>query len=805
MRDKKLILWYKETDIKDVPLVGGKNASLGEMYRHLTKEGVNVPNGFATTAQAYRYFLKKTKTDKEIKRILKGLDTKKIDDLKKRAAAVRQAIMKAELPDDLALEIKEAYNELCRFYNTDRVDVAVRSSATAEDLPSASFAGQQETFLNIRGGEAVIASVKKSYASLFTDRAISYREDKGFDHFKIALSTGVQKMVRSDKAVSGVMFTLDTESGFRDLILINSIYGLGENIVKGLVNPDEFFVFKPSLKKFLSGQKINPVISRQLGNKKRKMIYSDDQSKPTKNINVSYADRHNFTLTQKEVIKLAQWGLVIEKHYKRPMDIEWAKDGQSKQLFIVQARPETIHSVKNPNILERYVLSKKGKVIVSGHSVGEKIGEGKVKRIMNVKEINKFKEGEVLVTEMTDPDWEPVMKRAAAIVTDSGGRVCHAAIVSRELGIPCVVGTQKGTRLLKNGQSVTVSAAEGEEGFVYNGLLPFKVAKTNLRKIKRPKNPKIMMNVGNPRTAFEAANIPNDGVGLAREEFIINTYIKIHPLALINFNKLKDQKAKEEIEELTFSYKDKSQFFVDRLADGVAMIAAAFYPKTVIVRLSDFKSNEYANLIGGQEFEPTEGNPMIGWRGASRYYDPKYLPGFKLECQALKKAREEMGFDNIKIMIPFCRTVDEGKKVLKIMANHGLKRGVKNLEVYVMCEIPSNVVSGNEFAEIFDGFSIGSNDLTQLTLGVDRDSALVAHIYNERNQAVKDLIKQIIKIAHQKKRKVGICGQAPSDFIDFAEFLVKENIDSLSLTPDTVIKTILDLSKMKSRKRKKRK
>ncbi len=793
-RNQKFILWFKETGIKDVPLVGGKNASLGEMYQRLVKQGVNIPNGFSITAYAYRYFMKKTKTDKEIKKILKGLDTKKISDLKKRAAAVRQAILNAALPEELIEEIKKSYQELCLFYKMDNADVAVRSSATAEDLPSASFAGQQETFLNIRGVEAVIKSVSKSYASLFTDRAISYREDKGFDHFKIALSTSVQKMVRSDKATSGVMFTLDTESGFRDLILISSIYGLGENIVQGLVNPDEFFVFKPSLRQCLSGRKINPVISRQLGSKNKKMIYSDDPQKPTKNIPVNKVQRQNFSLSQKEIIKLAEWGLIIEKHYKRPMDIEWAKDGVSGQLFIVQARPETIHSVKNPNVLLRYVLTKKGKLLCAGHSVGEKIGQGKVKKIMNVKEIGKFRTGEVLVTEMTDPDWEPVMKQAAAIVTDSGGRTCHAAIVSREFGIPCVVGTKDATRVLKNGQAVTVSAAEGEEGFVYGGLLPFQIRKTNLKKIKKPKV-KIMMNVGNPRTAFEDANIPNDGVGLAREEFIINTYIKIHPLALLSFDKLKDQKAKEQIAELTFCYQNKAQFFVDKLAEGVAMIAAAFYPKDVIVRLSDFKSNEYANLIGGREFEPEEGNPMIGWRGASRYYDPKYLPGFKLECQALKRAREEMGFDNIKIMIPFCRTVDEGKKVIKIMAEHGLKRGVKGLEIYVMCEIPSNVISGEEFSKIFDGFSIGSNDLTQLTLGVDRDSALVAHIYNERNQAVKDLIKQIIKIAHQYKRKVGICGQAPSDFLDFAKFLVKEGIDSMSLTPDTVIKTILSLKK----------
>ncbi|PIT90472.1 MAG: phosphoenolpyruvate synthase, partial [Candidatus Komeilibacteria bacterium CG10_big_fil_rev_8_21_14_0_10_41_13] len=601
--------------------------------------------------------------------------------------------------------------------------------ATAEDLPDASFAGQQESYLNITGEYMLLETVKKCMASLFTDRAISYRVDKHFNHFKIGLSVTVQKMVRSDLASSGVMFSIHTETGFKNSVIINASYGLGEYIVKGIVTPDEYLVFKPGLKKGL-----NSIIGKEVGGKKRKLIYSTGGNKATQEVEVPENDQKQYVLTDQEIISLAKWAVMIEEHYKKPMDMEWAKDGKDGQLYIVQARPETVESRLNPNIIEEYILEKKSQVLLEGAAVGKKIGQGKVNIIENVSKLDKFKKGEVLVTEMTDPDWEPIMKKAAAIITDAGGRTCHAAIVSRELGIPCIVGTGRATEVLKKNQAVTLSNVEGEVGLVYNGLLPFRVKKTNLKTLKKPKRTKVMMNVGNPEAAFAESFIPNDGVGLAREEFIISNFIKIHPLALINYDKIKDQEVKAKIDDLTSAYKDKVQFYVDQLAYGIGRIAGAFFPKDVIVRLSDFKSNEYANLIGGRQYEPEEDNPMIGWRGASRYYDPKYLEGFKLECQALKKAREEMSLNNIKIMVPFCRTVDEGKKVLKIMADHGLKRGVKGLEVYVMCEIPSNVILAKEFSQIFDGFSIGSNDLTQLALGVDRDSELVSHVYDERNE-----------------------------------------------------------------------
>ncbi len=1194
------IKFFNELSIKDVPLVGGKNASLGEMYCQLDKKGVRVPNGFATTSVAYDYFMEEAGLKKKIRKILDGLDTHNMVDLSRRGARVRQTILRAEFPDDLKNEIIQAYKKLSSEYKTKNLDVAVRSSATAEDLPDASFAGQQETYLNIKGEEELLIAVKKCIASLFTNRAISYRTDKGFDHFKIALSVGVQKMIRSDLAASGVMFTIDTESGFRNAVLINSIYGLGENIVQGKVSPDEFYVFKPTM----------AILKRKIGQKDIKMIYSKNPKKPTRDVKVPKGEQEKQSITDEQVLELARWAIIIEKHYKRPMDIEWALDGREKQLYIIQARPETIHSVRDLDVLEEYKLQKRSEVIVSGQSVGSKIGAGVANKIMDIRDIKKFKPGQVLVTDMTDPDWEPIMKIASAIVTDKGGRTCfegdtyiltnegfvkikditknkikkgiytlslnretlqlewkriidsmsrqsqtikinisqsgrhsdnylqvtpdhkfiiwnnrtlvdkeinkiikekdfvlsvnkiysfdemnniskelaylwgciytdgsvylskthgevqfiqkktkdkevlirtvkryfkklfnkemceytklsnssqiirgkavkgsatafrcyskevaqkfvkwkeelafnmlncspkincyflagvidgdgtysrqsnrvnifcsnenflqaivisclklgilpqvtnnrniyniqivdnldkifkytkrvkgkinkrviginflsaqqlfadivdlvnfkgriktyvnrnllidknkikenvipllrgkikkivleilnsdlvsvraiksgtikkervynitvegnhnylvfsskympvvvnncHAAIVSRELGVPCVVGTKFASQKIKTGQKVTVSCAEGEDGFVYKGELPFKVDKVNIKNLERPKT-KIMMNIGEPDFAFTKSFIPNDGVGLARLEFIINNYIKIHPLALLNFSKIKDTRTKKQINELTQGYKNKAEFFVDKLAEGVAMIAAAFYPKDVILRLSDFKSNEYANLIGGEEYEPVESNPMIGWRGASRYYSPKFLPAFELELKAIKRVRDEMGLTNLKVMIPFCRTIEEGKKVLSIMAKNGLKQGINGLEVYVMAEIPANIILADRFAEVFDGFSIGSNDLTQLTLGIDRDATgtlQVEGVSNEKNEAVKTLIKYLIEVGKRTKTKVGICGQAPSDFPDFTEFLVECGIDSISLIPDTIIKTTIAVAK----------
>ncbi|MCD4704537.1 phosphoenolpyruvate synthase, partial [bacterium] len=791
-RGKKNILWFKELGIKDVPLVGGKNASLGEMYQNLKKKGVPVPNGFAVTAYAYREFLKDNNIGREIRKALKGLDTNKIADLKKRGKKVREIILNAKFSEQLKQDILEAYQKLAKKYQQTiyNLDVAVRSSATAEDLPDASFAGQQESYLNIQGSYALLESCKRCMASLFTDRAISYRVDKKFNHFNIALSITVQKMVRSDLASAGVMFSVDTESGFEDIVVINASYGLGEYVVKGVVNPDEYYVYKPTLKK-----KFNSIIGKDVGSKEKKLIYATGGTDSTQGLDVSKADQLKFVLNNQEIMELAKWAVIIEDHYQRPMDMEWAKDGKTGKLFIVQARPETVTSQENKNVLIEYKMKTKEKPILIGESVGKKVGQGLAHVIKNVAELVNFKDKEVLVAEMTDPDWEPVMKKASAIVTNSGGRTCHAAIVSRELGIPCIVGTGNAMSIIKKKQKITIDCSQGEEGFVYDGLIKFIKKITNLKNLKKPRNVKIMMNVGNPRQAFRDAMLPNDGVGLARQEFIISNYIKVHPLALLNFNKVKDKTEREIINNLTVNYKSKPNFYVEKLAEGVARIAAAFYPKEVIVRLSDFKSNEYANLIGGKYFEPQEDNPMIGWRGASRYYDPKYEPAFRLECRALKKVRDEMGLTNVKIMVPFCRTIAEGQKVLKIMASEGLRRGVKGLEVYVMCEIPSNVILADEFSKIFDGFSIGSNDLTQLVLGVDRDSAVVAHIYDERNEAVKEMIRVVIKKAKKNKRKVGICGQAPSDFPDFAQFLVKEKIDSISLVPDSVVSTILSLQK----------
>ncbi len=781
---------FEEIRIEDIPSVGGKNASLGEMFRELRSAGIRVPDGFAVTADAYRHFLSETGLEREIAQMLESLDTRDVAALRAAGSSIRQAILAADLPTDLQTEILKAYLRLCRSSgDSTNLDVAVRSSATAEDLPDASFAGQQETYLNVQGVAAVLHTVKRCFASLFTDRAISYRADKGFNHIAIALSVGVQRMVRSDLGASGVMFTIDTESGFRDLVLINAAYGLGENVVQGTVNPDEYTVFKPTL-----AQGFRPILQKKLGAKEFKLIYDVGGGKMVKNIPVPPEEAARFAITDDEILELARAGCLIEKHYsaKRgcptPMDIEWAKDGITGEMFIVQARPETVQSQKSADIVKTYKLRQRGQVLVTGHSVGSAIACGTVRVVKNVQLLNQVKEGDILVTDKTDPDWEPVMKRAAAIITNRGGRTCHAAIVSRELGVPAIVGCGNATELLCDGDEVTVSCAEGDVGFVYKGRLPFDIQTTDLRNLARPRT-KVMMNVGNPEEAMALSLIPNDGVGLAREEFIISSYIKVHPLALVDYHEITDTTVKAQIDVLTAGYPDKPQFFVDKLAQGAAMIAAAFYPKDVILRLSDFKTNEYANLIGGKAYEPVEDNPMIGFRGASRYYNPRYVDGFALECRAVKKIRGEMGLKNLKVMIPFCRTVEEGKLVEAEMAKNGLKRGEDGLEDYVMCEIPSNVILAAEFAEIFDGFSIGSNDLTQLILGVDRDSEVVAHVFDERNPAVKKMISEVIKVARAKGRKIGICGQAPSDYPEFAQFLVEQGIDSISLNPDTVMKT----------------
>lgn len=793
INNKKYIRWFKEISNADVRLVGGKNASLGEMFSKLTEKGINVPNGFATTAEAYFYFLERNNLKEKIGFILKDIDISNIKDLQKRGREARDLILRSAIPEDLSEEIINTYKELSGQYSVANVDVAVRSSATAEDLPFASFAGQQESFLNISGEKELLKKIKECFASLFTNRAIVYREEMNFDHLKIGLSAGVQKMVRSDLASSGVMFSCDTETGFGDVALINASYGLGENVVKGRVEPDQYYVFQTTLKK---GS--NPIIEKKLGSKLVKLVYNKSLKNPTKDIKVPLKERQRFVLTKEEILILAKWSILIEEHYGREMDIEWAKDGKDEKLYIVQARPETVKSKKNVNILEEFILSKKDneKILVKGLAVGNKIGRGKVRKIMDVKEINKFKKGEVLVTDMTDPDWVPVMKMASGIVTDSGSRTCHAAIVSRELGIPCIVGTEKATKVLKPSKDITVSCAEGETGKVYEGIIPFQIKKTDIANLPKP-SIKIMMNLGEPDMAFGLSFFPNDGIGLAREEFIIANSIKIHPLALINYKQL-PLSVKKKIDKETIGFEDKNQFFVNKLAQGIGKIASAFYPKPVIIRFSDFKSNEYAQLIGGELFEPKEQNPMLGWRGASRYYDPKFKEAFLLECQAFKEAREDYGLNNIWAMIPFCRTLEEGKKVLEIIKEAGLTRspdGIGGLKIIVMCEVPSNVILAEEFLEIFDGMSIGSNDLTQLALGLDRDSGLVAKVGDERNEAVKKMIAKVIRICKEKGKYVGICGEAPSTFPDFAQFLADQGIESISVNPDAVIKVILALSK----------
>jgi pyruvate, water dikinase len=791
---------FADLGIDDVPVVGGKNASLGEMIRELSVRGVKIPDGFAVTADAYRYFLEQAGVDRQIREILKGLNARDVENLRDRGRRIRHAILASEIPADLANEIVAAYDRLSSAAGG-RLDVAVRSSATAEDLPNASFAGQQETYLNVQGAQLLLDTCRRCFASLFTDRAISYREDMGFDHFRIALSIGVQRMVRSDLATAGVMFSIDTETGFRDAVLINAAYGLGENVVQGSVNPDEYYVFKPTLK-----QGFRPILQKRLGTKEFKMVYDMGGTRMTRNVPVPPEDRARFALADDDVLTLARWACIVEEHYstKRgrpsPMDLEWARDGLTGELFIVQARPETVQSQKSNDSIEVYRLKNSGQVLVRGRSVGERIGRGPVRVIRSAAHLEQFRDGEVLVTDKTDPDWEPTMKRAAAIVTNRGGRTCHAAIVSRELGLPAIVGCENATELLHDGQPVTVSCAAGEMGFVYDGLLDYEVETTDLTGLARP-NTKVMMNVGNPEEAFRLSMIPNDGVGLAREEFIITTYIKIHPKALLDHARLADAALREEIDRLTAGYADKPRFFVDKLAEGVAMIAAAFYPRDVIVRLSDFKTNEYANLVGGKAYEPVEENPMLGFRGASRYYDERYRDAFALECRAMKKVREEMGLTNLKLMVPFCRTVDEGRRVIAEMNRNGLRQNERGLEIYVMCEIPSNVILADEFSEVFDGFSIGSNDLTQLILGVDRDSEIVAHVFDERNAAVKAMIASVIRTARARNRKIGICGQAPSDYPEFADFLVEQGIDSISLNPDSVMKTTARILQTEERQR----
>lgn len=802
-RFTKLTLEFEEIGIEDVPLVGGKNASLGEMIQQLAPQGVRVPTGFATTAYAYRHFIRTAGLEEKMRFFFESLDTEDLGSLRRCGQSVRNLILETPFPPELEDAISKAYLNLCARTpgqnHSQSLDVAVRSSATAEDLPDASFAGQQETYLNVHGVTGVLEACHKCFASLFTDRAISYRTLKGFDHFSIALSVGVQRMVRADLASSGVMFSIDTETGFKDVALVTAAYGLGENVVQGAVIPDEYLVFKPTLK-----EGYRPILKKSLGSKEIKMIYDVGGSKLTKNVPVPQVDRQQYALSDNDVLTLARWANSIEDHYTQvrgtytPMDMEWAKDGLTGELFIVQARPETVQSQKTENLLRSYSLQTEVDTLtplVTGQAVGEMIGKGAARVIQSVENIDDFQPGEVLVTQRTDPDWEPIMKRASAIVTNQGGRTCHAAIIAREMGIPAIVGCGDATDTVKPGQSVTVTCAEGEVGKVYDGLLPFEVKETKIGNLPRTRT-QILMNVGNPEEAFRLAAILCDGVGLARLEFIIANQLKVHPLALIHFEQMADGKEKRAIAALTHSYLHKSDYFVEGLAHGIGTIAAAFYPKPVVIRLSDFKSNEYANLLGGKDFEPDEENPMIGWRGASRYTDERYREAFALECMALKRVRQGMGLTNVIPMVPFCRTPAEGRSVLAEMASHGLVRGEHGLQVYVMCEIPNNVILAEEFSQIFDGFSIGSNDLTQLTLGLDRDSALVAHLFDERNAGVKEMVRMAIERVKRANRKIGICGQAPSDYPAFAQFLVEQGIDSISLNPDSVLTTTLVIAGM---------
>jgi pyruvate,water dikinase len=794
------IRWFEEIGIEDVPQVGGKNASLGEMYRELTGKGVKIPNGFAVTAEGYRHMISAGGIREKMEKALEGVNKENVQDLAARGKKVRNMILDAGIPDDLWEEIKAAYDRLCEEYGED-ADVAVRSSATAEDLPTASFAGQQESFLNVRGAPALKEACSKCYASLFTDRAISYRIDKGFGHFDVALSIGIMKMVRSDLASSGVIFTLDTETGFRDVVFITASYGLGENIVQGAVNPDEFYVFKPTFRKGFRS-----IIRKKRGDKEKKMIYGQGGSKElTKNVEVPPEDRARFCLDDDEILKLASYAVTIEDHYSQkaghemPMDIEWAKDGESGELFIVQSRPETVQSQRSRDVLETYILEKRGEVLTKGRSVGAKIASGKARVIKDISQLPSFRRGEILVSNNTTPDWEPVMKIASAIVTNLGGRTSHAAIVSRELGIPAVVGTDDATQVIKDGDIITVSCAEGDDGFVYKGDLPFHVERTELHGLQRPRT-EMMMNLGNPEEAFAVSSIPNDGIGLARMEFVISSYIKVHPMALLHPDRVQDRGEREEIERLTSAYADKKEYFIETLAHGMATIAAAFYPKDVVVRLSDFKTNEYATLLGGRFFEPQEHNPMLGFRGASRYYSDLYREAFGLECQAVRKARDEMGLVNIVPMVPFCRRVEEAENVTREMERNGLKRGENGLRVFIMCEIPNNFLLIDEFSRFFDGISIGSNDLTQLVLGIDRDSDLLAKEFDERDPGVLKAMSMAVQGAKRNGRHSGICGEAPADYPEIAEFLVKEGIDSISVNPDSLLKTTLKVLEVEGKR-----
>jgi pyruvate,water dikinase len=791
-KDKKFILWFDQVGIADVTLVGGKNASLGEMYTTLVPKGIRIPNGFAVTAYAYKYFIEKAGLLSFIEETLKDLNTEDVKNLQKIGKAIREKIVKADLPAELKEEIKVAYQNLSLAYKMDEADTAVRSSATAEDLPGASFAGEHETYLNVVGHENVIQATKEAMASLWNDRAISYRVDKGFNHFDVALSVGVQKMVRSDKGSSGVMFTLDTESGFKGVVEIDASWGLGEMVVQGKVTPDSYLVFKPTLNNGFS-----PIIKKTIGSKENKMIYvtsgkdSLSATKAIKEVDVEKSDREIFVLTNDEILTLARWAVEIENHYTEkahkptPMDMEWAKDGITGELFIVQARPETVQAGKDHLSITEYSMKTSLKPIVEGIAVGTKIASGKARIINDVKKLSEFEEGEILVTEITDPDWEPIMKMAAAIITEKGGRTSHAAIVSRELGIPAVIGTGNALSKLKTGDLITVDTSSGTAGFVYEGKLEWSETVHDVSSVPETRT-KVCMNIGSPESAFMYSFIPNKGVGLAREEFIIASGIRVHPNALLDFDKL-DSSLKNKIEKITLGYEDKVQFYIDKLAEGIGQIGSAFWPNDVVVRFSDFKTNEYATLLGGAAYEPKEENPMLGWRGASRYHDAKFAESFKLECRAIKKIRNEFGLKNIVPMIPFCRTPEEGKKVLEIMESEGLRRGEDGLKVYVMCEIPTNVLRADEFLDIFDGFSIGSNDLAQLTLGLDRDSGIVAHISNENDPAVKTLVSMAIKKCRERGKYIGFCGQAPSDYPDFLRFLIQQGIESVSLNPDSVI------------------
>jgi pyruvate, water dikinase len=777
---------FKEISITDVASVGGKNASLGEMFSKLSARGISVPDGFATTAFAFEEFLTHNSLNSRLFDFMKQLDKKTFYNLKDIGVKARALFTGASLPPAMQPAIINAYKQLC---GENYFEVAVRSSATAEDLPQASFAGQHESYLNIKGEAALLNAVKNCFASLYTDRAIKYREDNGFAHEKIALSVGVQKMVRSDKASSGVGFTLEPESGFRDIIHLSGVWGLGENIVQGTVTPDEFFIFKPTL---VLGK--NAIIQKKLGEKAMTMIYGDDENNPVINIDTTKEKQEQFVLSDEEVTAIAKWAMIIEAHYQKPMDIEWAKDGITNQLFIIQARPETVHSQKNPLLVKEYALIDKAEAITQGNAIGSKIATGIARILQSPNESGKLQAGEIVVTDLTSPDWDPILKNAAAIITNKGGRTSHASIVARELDVPAIVGCGNATQKIIDGEMITVSCCEGKTGFVYKGKLNFKETELDFSHINKPATTEVMLIAGDPDNAFKLSFYPNDGVGLMRIEFIITHAIQIHPMALVKFNELKDEAVKKQIDEITHHYPDKEKYFVDKLAQGVATIAAAFYPKDVIVRMSDFKTNEYANLIGGKDFEPTEENPMIGFRGASRYYNDLYKDGFRLECEAIRKVRDEMGLTNVKVMIPFCRTIEEGNKVIAVMKRYGLEQGVNNLEVYVMAEIPSNVILAEKFATIFDGFSIGSNDLTQLTLGIDRDSAIVSDLFSEQNEAAKEMFATMIAKAKHAGVKIGLCGQAPSDFPEFAQFLVEQGIDSISFNPDALLKGIENIN-----------